>query len=136
MPTSRTQRFGPKAPQPDPSPAAAPGARVPRRPTGPMSHAEPAPPPPRPHPALADLPRFVAGGHKMEPVADYTKLERLQEEAEKLRKLIDEKETKKRKQLRDWDRLRRESAAAAYRTQLAEEALRNANGEAESAAAF
>lgn len=72
----------------------------------------------------------------MDPIVDRTKLDKLQEEAEKLRRIIDEKEAKKRKGLREWERLSRETEAAAFRSQVAEEALRNASGEAESAAAF
>jgi len=53
-----------------------------------------------------------------------------------LRRIIDEKESKKRKSLREWDRLSRETEAAAFRSQIAEEALRNASGEAASAGAF
>jgi hypothetical protein len=53
-----------------------------------------------------------------------------------LRKEIEEREAKKRKSLRDWDRYSRERDAAAVRSGLAEDALRNAVGEAEGAAAF
>lgn len=72
----------------------------------------------------------------MEPLIDRTRLDKLQEEAEKLRKAIEEKEAKKRRGLREWDRLSRETETAALRSRLAEESLRAASGEAESAAAF
>jgi len=72
----------------------------------------------------------------MEPIVDRTKLDKLEAEAEKLRRIIDEKESKKRKSLREWERLSRETEAAAFRSQIAEEALRNASGEAASAGAF
>lgn len=85
---------------------------------------------------LADLPKVVEGGQKMEPLVDLSKVEKLQEEAEKLRKIIDEKEAKKRKSLHEWDQLSRETKLAGIRTQLAEESLRQITGEAESAAAF
>ncbi|KAK3700649.1 hypothetical protein LTR37_015838 [Vermiconidia calcicola] len=120
----RTQRFGPGG-QPIPD---SPGTGTP---TGPRaSRAD------RPHPALAELPKPIEGGQKSESLVDRTKLDKLQEEAEKLRKAIEEKEARKRKGLREWERLGRETEAAGFRTQLAEEALRNANGEAEGAAAF
>ena len=53
-----------------------------------------------------------------------------------MRKTIEEKEARKRKGLREWERLGRETEAASFRSQLAEEALRSATGEAEGAAAF
>lgn len=90
----------------------------------------------RPHPALADLPKIIDGGQKAEPLVDRSKLTRLEDEAEKLRKQIEDKETRKRKSLREWDRMIRETEAAALRSELAEEALRQLNGEAESQAAF
>lgn len=90
----------------------------------------------RPHPALADLPKIIDGGQKAEPLVDRSKLTRLEDEAEKLRKQIEDKETRKRKSLREWDRMTRETEAAALRSELAEEALRQLNGEAESQAAF
>ena len=72
----------------------------------------------------------------MEPIVDRTKLSKLEEEAEKLRKQIDEKEARKRKSLREWERMQRETEVAALRTQLAEESLRALSGESEGAAAF
>lgn len=88
------------------------------------------------HPAIADLPKPIDGGQKAEPLIDRTKLDRLQEEAEKLRKAIDEKEAKQRRGLREWDRLSRETEAAGLKTQLAEEALRRESGEGEGMGAF
>ena len=121
----RTQRFGAGGqPIPDASP-------ISDTPTGPRaSRAD------RPHPAIADLPKPIEGGQKAESLVDRTKLDKLQDEAEKLRKAIEEKEARKRKGLREWERLGRETEAAGFRSQLAEEALRNASGEAEAAAAF
>lgn len=72
----------------------------------------------------------------MEPLVDTTKLEKLQAEAEELRRIIDEKEAKKRKSLREWEGLSRETRLAGVRTQLAEEGVRLVSGEVESAAAF
>lgn len=88
------------------------------------------------HPSVADLPKPIDGGQKAEPLVDRAKLDRLQEEAEKLRKAIDEKEARKRKSLREWDRLSRETEAASLKTQLAEEALRRESGEGEGMGAF
>ena len=72
----------------------------------------------------------------MDPIVDRTKLDKLQEEAEKLRKVIDEKEARKRKSLREWEALGRETKMAGMRTGLAEEGLRLVSGEVEGAAAF
>lgn len=89
-----------------------------------------------PHPSLADLPQIKPGGEKAAPIIDRSKLDRLEDEAEKLRRVIDEKETKKRRSLREWERLTRETSAAGFRSQVAEEALRLVSGEAEGTAAF
>jgi hypothetical protein len=58
-----------------------------------------------------------------------TKMHKLEDEADKLRKEIAEKETKKRKALREWDRLQRESELAGLRTRLADESLRKLEGD-------
>ena len=63
-------------------------------------------------------------------------MHKLEEEAEKLRKQIEEREARKRKNLRDWDRMTRETEAAALRSELSEQALKELNGEAEGQAAF
>lgn len=126
----RTQRFAPNG-QPISESSTPTGPRASRRPTEPNIERERGP-----HPAIADLPQPIEGGQKLEPLVDRTKLDKLEEEAERLRRIINEKEAKKRKGLREWDRLSRETEAAALRSQIAEEALRNASGEAESAAAF
>jgi hypothetical protein len=67
---------------------------------------------------------------------DRSKLTKLEDEAERLRRQIEEKEARKRKNLREWDRLTRDTEAAALRSELAEQALKLHNGEAESQAAF
>lgn len=89
-----------------------------------------------PHPAVANLPQIVDGGQKAEPIVDTTRLTKLQEEAEKLRKVIEEKEARKRKGLRDWERMSREVEVAGLRSELADQAVRELNGEAEGQAAF
>lgn len=88
------------------------------------------------HPAIANLPKLVDGGQKAEPLIDEAKLGRLQDEAERLRRQIEERELKKRKGLREWDRLSREVEIAGLRSELAEQSVRELNGEAESQAAF
>ena len=137
----RSQRFAPNG-QPIPdglSPAPVPtGPRAGRRPTEPSVSTDyrPSPRAPAVHPALSDLPKIVDGGQKAEPLIDTAKLAKLQEEAEKLRRQIDEREQKKRKSMREWDRLSREVEVAALRSELAEQSVRELNGEAESQAAF
>ena len=117
-----------------PMPDAPTGPKAARRPTEPNIPTGPAAS--RTHPALLDLPKIIEGGVKAEPLVDRTKLDRLEDEAERLRRQIDEKEARKRKSLREWDRLQRESEVAGLRSELAEQALRELNGEAESQAAF
>lgn len=143
----RTQRFaGNGAPSQDPptGPRASSTsvAQQPyRRPTEPSIPTGPAssstnnlPPPTGPaarrrdsdnvHPALRDLPKIIPGGQKASPVIDRSRLDKLGEETERLRKAIEERETKKRKVLRDWERMERESENAALRSQLAEDSVR------------
>ena len=76
------------------------------------------------HPALRDLPPIIPGGRKASPKYDRSRLDKLNEEAEKLRSQIEEKEGKKRRALRDWEGMSRESETARVRSELAEEALR------------
>jgi hypothetical protein len=82
------------------------------------------------------LPQIVEGGKKLEPLVDRTKVVALEEEAEKLRRQLGEKETRNRKSLREWDRLTRETELAALRSELADNSLRQLNGEVEMQAAF
>lgn len=56
------------------------------------------------------------------------KVKRLEEEAERLRKIIEEKERGERVGLREWDSLERESETARLRTELAEQSLRSVEG--------
>jgi hypothetical protein len=88
------------------------------------------------HPALRDLPQIIPGGRKASPKYDRSRLDKLDEEAEKLRRQIEEKETKKRKALRDWERMSRESETARVRSELAEEAVRGFVEDEVTAAAF
>ena len=84
---------------------------------------------------LEDLPTIKEGGQRLPPLHDTAKADKLEEEAARLRKMIDEKESKKRQGLREWDKLERESATAALKSELAEEHLRELNGENEGTAA-
>lgn len=79
--------------------------------------------------ALAGLPEILPHGQKALPVADRSRLDRLEEEAEKLRLAIQEKEARKRKGLREWDRLVREGESAAFRSEVAEASVRGFEGE-------
>lgn len=133
----RTQRFGPNGqPVPDESPRSGTptGPRLARRTTESAldtSYSNHAPANKGPHPAIADLPTPIPGGQKAEPLIDRTKLDILENEAEKLRRIIDEKEAKKRKAVMEWDRMSRETEAAAVRSQIAEEALRKSSADAD-----
>lgn len=119
-----------------------PRAHIVDAPTGPKAGRIPAfqptamPNKPQIHPAIADLPKIVEGGLKSEPLVDRSKLGKLEEEAERLRRQIEDRETRKRKNMREWDRMTRETEAAALRSELAEQSLKLHNGEAESQAAF
>ncbi|KAL1306573.1 hypothetical protein AAFC00_005258 [Neodothiora populina] len=88
------------------------------------------------NPHLADLPRIIEGGQKAPDLYDRSRVDRLENEAESLRRAIDEKQMKKRKGLREWERMGRESEAAAFRAQLAEDGARALAGEGEGGAAF
>ena len=80
---------------------------------------------------LADLPAIVPGGERQPEPFDTTKIEKLEDEAQRLRELISEKQASKRQGLREWEKLEREGDAARLRSELAEESLRGLNGEAE-----
>ncbi|KAF2717819.1 hypothetical protein K431DRAFT_232353, partial [Polychaeton citri CBS 116435] len=88
------------------------------------------------HPALQDLPKIIEGGQKLEPLTDRTRLGKLEEESERLRRQIEDKEIRKRKAVKEWDRLQREAETAALRSELAENSVRKLTGEEESMAAF
>ncbi len=77
------------------------------------------------------MPQIKEGGEKLPPLHETGKADKLEEEAARLRKMIDEKEAKKRQGLREWERLEREAGTAALKSELAEEHLRQLNGESE-----
>ncbi|KAJ4362611.1 hypothetical protein N0V95_001416 [Ascochyta clinopodiicola] len=80
---------------------------------------------------LADLPKEIPGGQRAPEVYDKSKILRLEDEARKLRDLIDKKEDAKRAKLREWDALEKDAETAQLRVDLAEQSLRNLNGETE-----
>ena len=80
---------------------------------------------------LADLPAIIPGGERQAESFDTSKIEKLEDEAQRLRELISEKQASKRQGLREWEKLEREGDAARLRSELAEESLRGLNGEAE-----
>lgn len=88
------------------------------------------------NPHLADLPRVVEGGQKAPEPYDRGRIEKLEEEAEKLRRSIEEKQARKRKGLREWEKLEHESEGAGFRAQLADESVRALAGESDGGAAF
>lgn len=88
------------------------------------------------NPYLADLPRVVEGGQKAADLYDHSRLDRLESEAENLRRVIEDKQQKKRKAMREWERLSRETEGAIFRAQLAEDSVRALAGEGDGGAAF
>lgn len=88
------------------------------------------------HTALADLPTLKEGGERLAPLHDTTKADKLEEEAARLRKMIDDREQARRAGLREWGHSEREVGTAGLRSELAEEGLRRLNGEGSGTAAF
>ncbi|KAJ4990674.1 hypothetical protein SVAN01_03905 [Stagonosporopsis vannaccii] len=80
---------------------------------------------------LADLPKEIPGGQRAPEVYDKSKILRLEDEARKLREMIEKKEDAKRAKLREWDSIERDAETAQLRVDLAEQSLRNLNGETE-----
>lgn len=64
------------------------------------------------------------------------KLAKLEEETERLRRSIADRESKLKPQLREWSKLERESEKAALKSQLADESLRGLSGEEGGGVAF
>ncbi|KAF2710927.1 hypothetical protein K504DRAFT_375533, partial [Pleomassaria siparia CBS 279.74] len=86
---------------------------------------------------LSDLPKEIPGGQKAPELYDKSKILKLEEEARRLREMIDTKEAAKRQRLREWEGLEKDASNAALRADLAEQQLRSLNGEGEvSGAAF
>jgi hypothetical protein len=80
---------------------------------------------------LADLPKEVPGGQKAPELYDKSKIFKLEDEARRLREMIEAKEAAKRQKLKEWDTLTKDSENAQLRTELAEQQLRSLNGEGE-----
>ena len=80
---------------------------------------------------LASLPAIVPGGKALPPVdpAAAKKLAQLEEDADRLRKQIDEKQKEKRADLREWESRERESRREGLRSEYAEQQLEAFNGE-------
>lgn len=85
---------------------------------------------------MTGLPQITEGGQKLPELYDRSRAERLEDEAERLRRVIEEKQARKRKGLREWERLERESEQAAFRAALADESVRTLAGEVDGGAAF
>jgi hypothetical protein len=77
------------------------------------------------------LPKEVPGGQKAPELYDKSKIMKLEDEARKLRDLIDAKEATKRQKLREWDTLEKDANNATLRAGLADQQLRSLNGEGE-----
>lgn len=85
---------------------------------------------------LSDMPKEIPGGQKAPEVYDKSKLLKLEEDARRLRELIDKKEDEKRHKLREWDGLERDANNAQIRVELAETSLRELDGEGDISNAF
>jgi hypothetical protein len=90
------------------------------------------------NPHLADLPAIIPGGQKYPPQnpAWETKIRRLEEEAERMRGVIADKQKTKRQGLREWNKLAADTDSARLRGEYVEENLRKLNGEDVSGPAF
>lgn len=62
---------------------------------------------------------------------DKTKITRLEDEARKLRDMIEAKEAVKRQRLKEWDSMEKDANNAALRADLADQHLRSLNGDGE-----
>jgi hypothetical protein len=78
---------------------------------------------------FSGLPQLEPDGKRFPAAEIDAKARRLEEEAERLRGLIAEKQRAKRAGMRDWNRLRGETASARTRGEFAEEGVRKMNGE-------
>jgi hypothetical protein len=96
---------------------------------------------PRPHPAMAGMPQIIPGG-RVDPAATRIpndvaqRLKKKEEEAEILRDELHVKQEKLRQSLKGWDKLSRDSASMALRTELSERHVRMLAGEGVGGAAF
>lgn len=79
--------------------------------------------------ALSDLPKIKPDGERLPPLFDTAKAERLEEEAARLRKVIDDRAGERRRSMREWERLETGVRAAGERSEVVERELRGVNGE-------
>lgn len=90
---------------------------------------------------MAGMPQIIAGG-RIDPSATGVpndvaqRLKRKEEEAEILREELHAKQEKLRQSLKGWDKLSRDSASMALRTELSERHVRMLAGEGVGGAAF
>lgn len=84
---------------------------------------------------LADLPKEIPGGQKAPENYEKSKILKLEEEARRLREIIETKEAAKRQRLKEWDTLERDANNASLRADLAEQQLRSLNGDGEAGGA-
>jgi type IV secretory pathway VirB9-like protein len=84
------------------------------------------------------LATLVPGGQKYPPrdAAADAKIKRLEEEAERLRSQIVEKQKAQRTNLREWNKMSQETESARLRAEFAEENVARINGEESSGPAF
>jgi hypothetical protein len=113
----------------------------------PSAHSTPNPAPyprsqqPRVHPAVANLPQIIPGG-KRDPSASgipkdlEARLRKTEEETERLREELRQKEEKLRSGLRTWEKLERESKSMGLKSELSERHVRILAGEGVGGAAF
>jgi hypothetical protein len=85
---------------------------------------------------LSDLPKEIPGGQKAPELYEVDKINKLEEEARRLREIIEQKEAAKRKSMKEWDTLERDATNAALRSDLAEQQLRSLNDSEVGGAAF
>ena len=78
----------------------------------------------------------MPGGQKAPDQYDMGKINKLEDEARRLRELIEQKEAAKRKSMKEWDTLEREASNSALRSDLADQQLRSLNDSEVGGAAF
>lgn len=96
---------------------------------------------PRPHPAMANMAQIIPGGRIDPTMLGMTpdaalRLKRREEEAELLREELHAKQEKLRQSLKNWDKLKADSAGASLRSELSERHVRILAGEGVGGAAF
>lgn len=78
---------------------------------------------------MSDLAQPLPQGQKMAETFDSSRLQKLEDEARRLREQIEVKQRAKRQGLREWDRLEREGENAQLKAELAEASLEEFSGE-------